>query len=194
MAAIFSGAGIYAAQNAPSQSYVGKSLYDRQIEFEMKMMTGFVVGMMQAGASVGEYTGAAFDAISRARTEAGRDLCIDDAMARTRNSEDPVVLFRFNTPTYQHLTPKPGKDEDGLSFWTKPDLTQKFSSVPLDVLRAVDAFVVTYDHPGPFGNHYLLTLRDMSRWQEWMDSYDNAAQEPHEFTLLLQSLLFYPFA
>ncbi|WP_343277422.1 RHS repeat-associated core domain-containing protein, partial [Ligaoa zhengdingensis] len=99
LAAIFSGAGIYAAQNAPSQSYVGKSLYDRQIEFEMKMMTGFVVGMMQAGASVGEYTGAAFDAISRARTEAGRDLCIDDAMARTRNSEDPVVLFRFNTPT-----------------------------------------------------------------------------------------------
>ena len=79
-----------------------------------------------------------------------------DVVAEDDRRREPTFIYRWGSGTYTNLTPRPGKDNTGLSYSLSP---------PSD------------------GS---VNPTDISKMQDWMESRKNAETSPHPYTVILK--------
>ena len=116
---------------------------------------------------------------------------IDDAMSDVKDAEseqdvvaeddrrrEPTFIYRWCSGTYTNFTPRPGKDNTGLSYSLSPPSDgSKYTYTTIEAINSTGYLFAVQDGP----NHVSVNPTDISKMQDWMESRKNAETSPHPY-------------
>ena len=103
----------------------------------------------------------------------------------TTNDQGFTYIYRSASGTFKSLTPRPGKDANGLSFALTPPVGGKYVKTTIEAVNATGILTAAIDGP----NH--VSVRTTLPWmmRDWIESRETANEKPHPYTLLLCAIL-----
>ena len=106
------------------------------------------------------------------------------------NNDKHSLIFRSGNGGDVNLTPRPGIDANGLSYFKQPGKGWKsFNVTSIELVKKTGVFTVQTDPKNP--NHTLILAKDPIEHQIWMSTRDgvkNNGNEPYYLTKILQSI------
>ena len=106
-----------------------------------------------------------------------------DVVAEDDRRREPTFIYRWGSGTYTNLTPRPGKDNTGLSYSLSPPSDgSKYTYTTIAGLDSTGYLFAVQDGP----NHVSVNPTDISKMQDWMESRKNAETSPHPYTVILK--------
>ena len=106
-----------------------------------------------------------------------------DVVAEDDRRREPTFIYRWGSGTYTNLTPRPGKDNTGLSYSLSPPSDgSKYTYTTIEAINSTGYLFAVQDGP----NHVSVNPTDISKMQDWMESRKNAETSPHPYTVILK--------
>ena len=102
------------------------------------------------------------------------------------NEPKDTVIYRTGTGGNKNMTPRPGKDNNGLSYTTIMPIGEKFTSTTINRVNGTGKLVATFDPVNP--THVLVNPVGHGVMSDWQASRINAEKSPYPLTVLLQSI------
>ena len=106
------------------------------------------------------------------------------AKAEAQKKSEPTLIYRTGSGNATNLTPRPGIDFDGLSYTTEKPVGRCYTITTIEAVNATGVLVAIKDGK----SHVIVTALDKSKYLEWQASRENALQNPHLYTRILQNI------
>ena len=159
-------------------------------------VVGVAAGSLVAGAAA-TATVAGVTAITASVIAAVEEPIVPNTKSSERDrAEERVIpkpprinetkIYRSATGTARSLTPRPGIDYDGLSFYLTPPIGEKYYETTIEKVNATGFLEAVIDRPG----HCSVRPR-FGSIEGWMSYRDKPV--PHFYTLLLLAVLDGPY-
>lgn len=108
----------------------------------------------------------------------------------TTAPKNPTTIYRSGNGGNVNLTPRPGIDANGLSYFKTPDSSwEKVNMTTIEAVNATKVLKTESDPKNP--NHIFILAVDPIEHQMWMASRDNVKNhggKPYYLTEILQSI------
>jgi len=101
---------------------------------------------------------------------------------KTDNPND-IIIYRTGSGNATNLTPR-DVDTTGLSYSTIKPQSGSYTVTSIDTINSTGVLRAEQDGT----THVSVSPIDPSTMQGWIDSRENASTNPHEYTILLQSI------
>ena len=124
--------------------------------------------------------------LTRSSSTTMDDVDTDTDTDSRRKNEQKTYIYRRASGTYQSMTPRPGKDSNGLSFSTIKPASGRYFRTSIESVNASGILMAVPDPQNP--THILVLPVAINTLDDWMNSRENANQNPHPYTILLMSL------
>lgn len=108
---------------------------------------------------------------------------ISEAITKTKKDSKDTIIYRTGSGNATNLTPR-SVDVGGLSYTTTMPTSDSFTITSMARINASGVLMAVKDGT----SHVSVKPVDGSKMKGWIDSRDFAAVNPHEYTVLLQSL------
>ena len=103
---------------------------------------------------------------------------------KTQEKNKTTPIYRFGNGNGKNLTPRPEKDDSGLSYTLVKPVVGSYTETSIEVVNSTGILTAVQD--GDI--HVSVYPTDMSTMPEWQASRENANTNPHAYTKILQGI------
>lgn len=100
------------------------------------------------------------------------------------NENKTVVIYRLGNGNGTNLTPRPEKDDTGLSYTLIKPEGVPYTETTMEAVNATGVLTAIQDSP----THISVVPVEISTMADWQASRENANENPHPYTQILQSI------
>ncbi|WP_322905760.1 RHS repeat-associated core domain-containing protein, partial [Paenibacillus campi] len=129
--------------------------------------------------------GSVLNMIAQALAIAGVIASSEQVTANTDVNNHQTSIYRYGNGNNVNLTPRPVKDATGLSYFNTWN-GQKATMTTIEAVNATGVLVAKLDNPTT--GHVSIMAKDPYEHILWMDSRENAANEPYYLTQILSNI------